>query len=388
MSDSMHSGVPQASTMENWLGPSQPLVLTLGLNQVLQGDGFRTVAAENAQHVLRRLREEDVAVLLLGSELTSAQALDILAQCTAEQSTNSRVAIVFCGGPEPELFQKFVDEGLVFYLTRGEIRPEQICSLVAAYLNRASRKSSPDPDPLFTSAPSAERLLDFCVRLPMQIDLSSARGLVVNVVSELIDASYVQCLIYDADEQTLTNADAENKEVSYSAASGLTAFVASTGARLNIDRVGADARYDSDIDNPGGSESARLIAEPIVGADGVPVAVITAVRGAESAAFSAEDLRILRSIAEFAAPTFSQIILQKRVQGLLTGRATDPNSEVFRREALEYHIRSWDQQGDVLKTLPMWLRRSYWIVLVMVLIGLAGVAVLVPGLKNLFGKVN
>ena len=65
--------------MENWLGPSQPLVLTLGLNQVLQGDGFRTVAAENAQHVLRRLREEDVAVLLLGSELTSAQALDILA---------------------------------------------------------------------------------------------------------------------------------------------------------------------------------------------------------------------------------------------------------------------------------------------------------------------
>jgi len=210
----------------------------------------------------------------------------------------------------------------------------------------------------------------------------------VNVVSELIDASYVQCLIYDADEQTLTNADAENKEVSYSAASGLTAFVASTGARLNIDRVGADARYDSDIDNPGGSESARLIAEPIVGADGVPVAVITAVRGAESAAFSAEDLRILRSIAEFAAPTFSQIILQKRVQGLLTGRATDPKSEVFRREALEYHIRSWDQQGDVLKTLPMWLRRSYWIVLVMVLIGLAGVAVLVPGLKNLFGKVN
>ncbi len=356
----------------------------------MQADCSRAIRAENAHDVLAHLREEDTAVLVLGPQLTSAQALEILGQCTTEYRTFPLATIVLCAGPEPELFQKFVDEGVVYYLARREIPIAQLRSLVANCIDRLSKKAHPEKDFLNTNAQNTDQLLDLSVRLPMQTNLPSAAALVVQKLRESIDANYVQCFIYDPDEHTLTPADAlENKEVTYSAASGLTAFAARTGEGLSVDHVAADARYDSDIDNPGGDNEAHFLAEPILGSRGQPLAVLTTVRDEEASPFSAEDLQFIRSIAECAAPAFSQLVLQKQVQAQLTRRteAANSNSDIFRQEALEYHIRSWDQHGDVLKTLPAWLRTSYWIVLVMVLIGLIEIA-LMPGVRHFFGKAN
>ncbi len=387
MPESTHSEVPQSFATE---GPSEPLVLAFGLERPLQSDSFRTVYAENARHVHEHLRDGNPAVLVLGPQLTSAQALEILSQCATARPPRTTTAIVLCAGLEPELFQTFVDEGVVYYLAQKGIPIEQLRALVSSYVARTSKKVDDQRDLLTNDAPNAAQLLDLSVRLPMQTNLPSAAALVVQKLRESIDAKYVQCFIYDAEEDVLTPADAlENKEVSYSAASGLTAYAVRTGERIMLDHVGPDPRYDADIDNPLGTSDARFIAEPILGTGGMPLAVITAVRSEQSPLFSAYDLQFIRSVAECAAPAFSQLVLQKQTQAKLTRRTAGigSNSDIFRQEALEHHIRNWDQQGDVLKTLPAWLRTSYWIVLVLVLIGFAGIA-LIPGIKNLFGKVN
>jgi len=380
--------------MESWVQPPPRSVLSVGLSQPLESaglEGVRMVHAENAPEALRTLVEEDVGVLVLGPRLASREALAILAHCASELPVDPPAVVVLCACAEPELFQRFIDEGLIFYLARGEIKPEQLRSLVVCGASHLPAKTKREQDPLSGSAPYADRLLDLCVRLPMQKDVSNAGGLLAETVRDVIQAAYVQCLVYDPDEATLTSTDAEEgREWSYSAASGLAAFVARTGKPVHLDRVGADPCYDSDIDNPQGTDSARFIAQPIVGSGGLPAGVILAVRSGESAPFSVEELRLLEFIAECAAPTFGQILLQNRVQAALTGRAAgaESNSGVFRQEALEYHIRSWDQQGDVLKTLPPWLRSAYWAVLALVLVGLIGLAWFIPGVRNLFGKVN
>ncbi len=369
-------------------------MLTLGLSQPLE-DGelepFRVVHAENAEQALRVLAENDVAALLFGPHVAIPQALEILVRRAAGLPLAApATVIVLCDEPEPELLRSLVDTGQVFYLSHGEIPADHLRSLIvsgARDLALIARRSS---DPLGADGESADRMRDLCARLPMQTDLASAGRLLIETGREVLDARIVQCFLYDADAETLTPADAsESEKWTYSAASGLAAFVARTGQRICLDRVGADSRYDSDIDAPPEMSKARFLAEPIMGPDGVPAGVLTAVRSSEQAAFSQQEVRSIELLAECSAPTFNQILLQSRVQALLTKRTagTLANSETFRQEALDYHVRNWDQQGDVLKVLPAWLRRTFWVVLGLFSAGLLVLLFLLHDLRHIFGKV-
>ena len=370
-------------------------MLTLGLSQPLE-DGalgpFRVVRAENVEEALRVLAESNVAALLFGPHVAIPQALEILARRASELPVAApTTVIVLCAGPEPDLLRSFVDTGRVFYLSRAETDPEHLRSLIvsgARHLALMARRSS---DPLGADSESADRLRDLCARLPMQTDLASAGRLLIETGREVLDAKIVQCFLYDPEAEALTPADAsESEKWTYSAACGLAAFVARTGERICLDRVGADPRYDSDIDGPPEMSNARFLAEPIMGPDGSPAGVLTAVRSSEQAAFSGEEVRLIELLAECSAPTFNQILLQNRVQALLTRRTagTEANSGIFRQEALDYHFRSWDQQGDVLKVLPAWLRRASWVVVGLFSAGLLVLIFLLHGLRHIFGKVN
>jgi len=385
----------QASPVETCVQPSPRLVLAVGLGRPLEGsvlEAFRIVQAENAQNALRRLAEGDVAVLLLGPRVALAEALDILTHRASEFPGNvSPATILLCAAPEPDLLQKFVDAGQVFYLARAEISPEHLRDLIVCGARHFALRANRNRDPLTADAESADWMLDLCTRMPMQTDLVSAGRLLIETGREILHAKIVQCFVYDPEAETLTPADAaENERWSYSAASGLVAFVARTGEPVCVDRVGVDPRYDSDIDAPAEMSSARFLAEPIPRAGGLPAGVLTAVRSSEQAAFSDEEVRLIRLLAECSAPTFNQILLQNRVQELLTKRATgtEANSGIFRQEALDYRVRSWDQQGDVLKVLPAWLRRSFWVILGLFSASLLGLAFLFHGIRNIFGKVN
>jgi hypothetical protein len=225
----------------------------------------------------------------------------------------------------------------------------------------------------------------------MQTDLANAGRLLIETGLDVLQAKIVQCFVYDPDTETLTAADAsESEKWTYSAASGLVAYVARTGEHVCLDCVGTDPRYDSDIDAPLEMRSARFLAEPILGPAGLTACVLTALRRTEQEAFTEDDTRMMELLAECSAPTFNQVLLQNRVQAVLAKRASGSkaHSEIFRQEALDYHVRSWDQQGDVLKVLPTWLRRAFWFVLMLFSASLLGLGFLLRGLRNIFGKVN
>jgi GAF domain-containing protein len=353
----------------------RPALLAVGLNCPLDGASFasfRIIHAEDAEDALRNLgHEEEVAVLLLGPRLKPMVALSILDRYSSILPGNATAAVLLCAGSEPELFQTLVNEGHIFYMARGDLAPEQLRSIVTCAAGRFLSKRKGVTDSFTTQAARIDELLDYCMRLPMQEDLPSAAGLLTTTARQLINAEHVQYLVYDAENETLTRADAlDHREWGESAASGLAAFVARTGQPTRLDGVGLDPRYDAEIDNPSGPEDVQFLAVPLIGPQGMPAGVITATRNRESSRFSEEEALLLELLAECAAPTINQIALQNRVQALLLKRAEGTSSDLFREEALEHHVRSRDQHGGVLKTLPSWLRSTYWVTLVVFFAGL------------------
>lgn len=372
--------------------PSRPMILTVGLTRPFeQGlhDSFCVAEATNPEDAVRRLAQEKVAVLVLGSRLLPSDALSILTHQIANSPGTRTAVVLFCAGTEPESFQTFVNEGHIFYMARNEITAEQLRSVVASAAARFQSRPQEHHDPWEAPAAAVDLLADFCIRLPMQGDISSATALLIETARELISAELVQYLAYDPEDDTLAPADAvDDKECKGSAAAGLAAYVVRTSARIQLKCVGMDARYDAETDNPGGSEDAHFLAEPVIGCHGAPLGVITATRTGKSKPFSAEDAHCLELLAECAAPTLSQILLQNRIQAWMIKQTglSGSNSDVFREEALEHHTRSWDQQGQVLKTLPPWLRRVYWVVLGVVFGGLLLLAAVAPVLRKILGR--
>lgn len=205
----------------------------------------------------------------------------------------------------------------------------------------------------------------------MQVDLSSAAALLIETARELLDAEQAQYLAYDPEDDSLVpEGGAVFKEGAERVAAGLAGFAVRAGERIRLDCAGIDPRYDAETDNPGGPDDARFLAEPVTGTGKVPIGVITATRSGKSSPFSQEDAHLLGLLAQCAAPTLCHMLIQNRLQALLIDRAeiAGSNSDVFREEALEYHIRSWDQQGTALKALPSWLHATYWVMLALVLI--------------------
>jgi len=369
------------------------MILTLGLARSLDQtlyESFRVVEGTHSEDVVRRLAEEEVAVLVLGPRLTANEALSILGRHSANSPGTLASVVLLCAGPEPELFQPFVNDGHVFYMARAEITAGQLRSIIVCAATRFRSRMQDNLDPWAAPAAKSDLLFDFCVRLPMQNNLPNVAALLIETARGLISAEAVQYFSYDPEDDTLTPADAvSHKGWSESAAYGLAAFAVRTAEPIRLECAGLDPRYDAEMDSLGNSDDVRFLAAPVIGPKGPPIGVITAIRNGQSKAFSEQDAHNLDLLAECAAPTLSQILLQNRIQALLIKRSAvaGPNSDVFREEALEYHVRSWDQQGEVLKTLPPWLRTVYWLMLGLVFAGLLAL-VAVPELRKILGKAS
>lgn len=373
--------------------PSRGIVLTLGLSQQLEEEElfpFRVVQALDIESALRVLTAGNVAALLIGPHAPVGQVLDFLAHLASAFPQPPIRPIVLCADPELE-WQKIVDEGRVFYIVRGEIGPRDLRPLITGGAHRAALIANPNLNALEGQNEKADRILDLCVRMSMQTELASAGRLLIEAAREVLQTEVVECFVYDLDAETLSPIGASNTDhCRYSAASGLVAYVARSGESICLDRVGGDSRYDCDIDAPLEMRNARFIAEPIMDLAGTPRAVLSALRSSEQVPFGVQEIRWIRALAECSAPTFGQIMLQDRVQALLAKRAEgiESQSGIFRQEALEFRIRRWDQQGNVLAVMPAWLRRAFWLVLVLFSASLVGLAFLSHHFAKSFGKAN
>jgi membrane fusion protein (multidrug efflux system) len=354
-----------------------PLVLTFRLNRPLEPAShlrYRVIEALTAESVLQHLGEHPVAALVLGASVASEDAARLIIQIFADSPERSTLCIVLGADPRTDVFQELVADDRIFYLARGELSSGQMCSIVDAAVNRYTQHVRPYHELLAAAIAAQDRLADFFDKLTLQADIASVGALLVDTVRTLIGADRVQCLIYDFDNEVLRSTNSADRERTESAAAGLTAFVARTGSRVQVDRAEEDPRYDAEADDPGGPGDARLIVEPVfpgmAGADRetTPVlAVVTAARDGNRLPFSSQEQELLALMATCVSPTLSQMALQKCISGTLSGGAQSMlgGAEVFRREALEHKAGRRELEGDLLKTSPRWLRRLHWAMVAM-----------------------
>jgi hypothetical protein len=387
----------KVSTAESLEHLPAKLVLTLGLVRPIREDSFEPFQfhhAANLDDALHYLATRDVAVFLIGPRIGLPQLTDVLSR-TCDGSNlheyTSPPTIVLFGGSEIGVLQDLVDAGHIYYIAREEVSPKHLWKLLMSGARHFELRASRKLDPISAYVDIPDCILGLCSRLPMQTDLPSAARLLIETGRELLHAKIVQCFVYEPDTETLRPADAsEDEKWTYSAASGLVAFAARTGERVRVDRVSIDPRYDSDVDAPVEMSDARFLAEPIIGWRGAPSIIVAVVRSGEEEAFSCEDIQLLALLAECSAPTFNQILVQTRVQALLTRQAfgSDANVDIFRREAWDHHLRSWNPRGNMLQETPAWLRRAFWVMLAVFFATLLSLACFWNELRNMLGKVN
>jgi len=346
-------------------GENEVRVTTVGLDRRLDEilrdcPGIR-VESEDTGRPLRELPD----TLVIGPRLTSPEACNLLSQSASGNARATRNIVLYRG--EREVFQSLVDEDRLYYLADCAISDQQLGAIVRAAGASTSRRSRNANARLDEN----ERQINFCISLPMQQDLPSAARLLAEIAREEALADRVYWLIYDSGQDILWSKESGIVDRSESAAAGLIGFVLRTGASICCDRAAAHPLYDAEADNPGGRGDDRLMVVPVPGHNG-PVGLIVVIREPHREAFAQHNQDTVEQLASYAAPTFEQIILQNNVQAVLLREPKGTSgSDIFREEAWENHQQSGSQAGDVLKSLPPWLRSAQWILLAMALITVA-----------------
>jgi membrane fusion protein (multidrug efflux system) len=361
----------QRNALKSRLESLCPVAVLLGFDPSparSQWESLRIIEAADAEDGLRYLDQEDVAVLALGPRLPPDEARAILARSVVEFPGNCNLNIVAGVGASADLFQEFIDDDRIFYLSRGPLSDAHLRSLVVAAASRfrAGQESAEE----VLSAEAKDRLVEFCARLSVQPDAATAGSLLAEAAREEFGADTVQCLLYDSEKQVLTSADGTEPRVE-TAAAGLAGYIARTAESIRLDRVGDDPRYDVEADNPGGRVDACFLAEPLFGPRNAVIGVVSAVRS-EGSPFSAEDAHRMASLAACAAPTLGALLFQSHAQTVLQeqAHAAGTHLDIFRQEALDFQTKNWDQEGDVLQSVPAWLRKTHWLTIALVVCGL------------------
>ncbi|HEY8020889.1 MAG TPA: GAF domain-containing protein [Thermoanaerobaculia bacterium] len=351
-----------------------------GCRQLLRD--ARVEAAEGEAEILSRLERQRVAVLCLGPRISGLRARRLLEE-SARVSCAPTLHLLTAAGPDPTLFQDLIDEDRIFYLSLEPVAPADLEALLQSALERARRLAAPDPGaeggpPAPSAAPStalARQTLEVARRLAAQRDLPSCCELLREACAELADADRAHVLLYDRASETLWSRapglGAEERRES--ATVGLVSFVARTGRPVAVERLAGDPRYEREADDPEGSGEERLIAVPVAGEDGGPLAVLAAVRSGERSAFSPGDLDALALLAAHVALPLRQALEAERLEDAERRRETglrDSSLDVFRQEALAHHTAAQAHEGDLLQLSPRWTRWTYRLLLAVLAAGI------------------
>ncbi len=333
--------------------------------------------------ILSRLARQEVAVLCLGPRISGLRARHLLDEAVRVSLTPT-LCLLTAAGQNPSLFQELIDEDRLFYLSLAPIPPADLEPLVRSALARARQMAEPGDPPEDPSQPShlsqpshalARRALEVARRLAAERDLAGCSALLREAAAEIAGADRAQALLYDRASETLWSREpglgAEERRES--AAVGIVSFVLRTGRPVAVERLAADPRYEREADDPEGNGEERLIAVPVAGADGSPLAVLAAVRTAERPAFSPGDLAALELLAARAALPLGQALAAERLDEAERRREEglrDASLDLFREEALAHHTAAEAHDGDLLELSPRWTRWTYRLLLAVLAAGL------------------
>ena len=313
---------------------------------------MRVLTAGSEEEVLRIMEERPVAALCLGAGFPEGSALDLLEKTAELQRPEERINMVLAGGPDLTAFQDWLDQDRLFYLTPEPIPADDVAALLRSALERR-RSDFPRP--------SGERRLAAAVGTvaAATTPLGAARALASAAV-DLVEADRASCLFHDPVKDLLWIGEEGDPDARReSAAVGLVSFVARTGLPIALERIGRDPRFDREADDPPAEGDERFAALPVRVAAGEPVlAILSVVRAAHAPAFGADDLGILRRLAEQAAP-----LLARLLPGPEEAASAGAAQMLFREQALKIHQAGMRIEGDLLRADPRWMQHTYRLLL-------------------------
>ncbi|MCG8456535.1 MAG: GAF domain-containing protein, partial [Holophagales bacterium] len=323
-------------------------------------------AVEDGGALERRAAGSEVAVVCLGPELSPVQARRALAGMAAAPGSENRCHVVLAAGSRPELFQEFVDEDQLYYLSQKTPPTGDIENILESAL--AHQRSLSNRDEAAHRESEIARVLAIAESLARQSQPERAAASTAQAVAQITDADHGECLLYDSREETLWAPPAERgeEERRESAAAGVVSFVLRTGATVRLERVGEDPRYDPGADNDHGSPKQRFLAVQVATADRRPIAVLVARRGAQRPPFTEREETRLRLLADQISPLLGRFVVRRVYEGM-----DEDMAQNYRREALDHHTRGFGEQGDLLQISPAWTPWAYRSTLLAFLVALA-----------------
>jgi GAF domain-containing protein len=349
-----------------------PVVLLVGGLPAESLEALRSAFAlrvtSGTADAVEALQHEDIAVVVVGPELPTSRACDLLAAFAELCPDSPARVIVLAAGQDMSLFQPFVDDDTLFYLSRACPRPEDLLALVTSATNGRRAMLVPPPWRARSEPQVAHvhRILDLGHTLAVQTDRASAAELARRSVAALSQATRAYCLLHEEAEDVLSSRDPRaGVERSESAATGLAGFVTRTGIPLRIAWASHDPRYDPDADDPGGKGDEHLMIVPVRG-HFFPstLAVLIAVRSGDAREFEPSDETLLQLLARELGGVLGRLSVQAEIEDGVghDGAVVRGTSAIlYREEAVKSHVAG-GRHGDVLRLWHGWAVWGYRLV--------------------------
>lgn len=297
---------------------------------------FRVASTFDAAR-LDTVPEHARAVVVFGPDALAKDvttALDALAQLAPHTVCAS---IVLTNDERLAEFQELIDADRIFYLSRGELSERDLDALIESALQEQAPHVSLDD---YLSADSLRRLA-----LAQSVaELASALRM---AVAKAVDAERVRCILYDTDRHALW---VPNESEAESAAVGLVSFIFRTGLSVCLPRLGDDARFDLDLDNPDRDAVDRFLGVPVHTSGASVMAVLVAVRSSSERPFEPLDLAAMEAVATHASPYVAAWLVD-----------ADEGDSPYRRNALRELDAPITAGPEPLRLDPRWTSRASWL---------------------------
>ncbi|MGZ8710766.1 MAG: GAF domain-containing protein, partial [Thermoanaerobaculia bacterium] len=157
-----------------------------------------------------------------------------------------------------------------------------------------------------------------------------------------VAAERTRCILFDRERQVLW---VPNEAACESTAAGLVSFILRTGLTVCLPRLDGDARFDRNLDDPGGDATDRFLGVP-VRAGGAVVAVLVAIRPAHALPFEPLDIAAMEALAAHASPYAAAWLVEPDTDG------------PFRSRALREQAEPSSTAPELLRLDPAWTQRA------------------------------
>lgn len=312
-------------------------------------------------------QETGPAALIVGRALGDAGTGELLVELAERAPVLARARIALFVANLGDLSPADLPEGSsVHYALDSRLAPEHVHALILQALASLQRANESDIDA--QAAVQLTRVLDITRSLARHTSLESFAEAVEHAIVELCEADRGHCLFHDADSGILwSESEGARQHQELAAFLGLAGFAARVGTAVHAPRAADDPRYRAMVDDPEGTGDESIVAVPVVGPDGMVHAVLCAV-GATRPLLEHQRAQ-LDALARHISSTVHQLALRAEAQSLMQDSDQEQTREqIFRPEALEAYV-SRGRRGDVVRVLPPWIHWSYWVLLLLLAVG-------------------